>query len=1133
MPDLLDEISDYDSQKFANILRESLPYDPGQPPKTKGLPSPRSELPYELRSQVETEPPLPWTLFKKGLWGGLGILGWPFQRIEYSIATPMTAALEARRKTMEERGIDKGFSVIAPRFIKGAEAKREYDEVITALGSIGKPWIPGEPVPDTVKTFNDFFGSYYSALTGEEAPEWYKTISGGGTSVLVTPYLFGKILKGIAGAGKMTGIPQKIAARQLPAWKKLRLIAKAETGERIDKAQDLGKAFGNREIKKLAKELSNQTGRNITPNAVRLRLTQIIKGGITTRPELAAKANPVIQEVILAGDELKKLGILPEYTYVSKLPKKEIADLLKQKRELEKQLSNLSKPPSQEALKKLAERLKVKGVPATVNKINKIAENLGKQSPRLQERFLRVMLKTEKVDEKILSQLSKIEGKNVSDIEKIITRLESVATKPVLSKTDTRSLATTIKQLQKKSARLSEDLTKILDIKAVDEKSITEALTKIAGMEETKMVKIAGQLEELAGRVQAQEITGLPTLLKKISSMTRRFPGKAAKTAELEAKIAGITRTVQTSYKQGGTGYFPRMYLTKEEERAARRISMYSSERIRAKYAIKRQDIPEEARKAMGEIKDPRAIIRRLIQEGADIETAKLFQAAANNPAWVSSTWQNGFATKALPDTKPYGALRGKFVKQRIYDDVTELIKVKGQVESLYDAGIGYWKLGKVVFNPATHFRNMFSNSILLDLSGMDHAQQVKYMTKALGHIKKGSKDYNEAKKFFMHTTQVKGEIFDEMLRSFTTQKGEPFRRLFNTANKLGKTTAKVPSEIYQAEEFMGKFMKYLQMRDKGMSVMDSVMEANKWLFDYSDLAGWEKNIARRIMPFYTFPRKALPRVLEAAANNPLTVAKYPMIAKGMMQYSLYNLEISNKDWEGIETDLPDYMKNGNYILMPYRDQNGDLRFLDWTYLVPWGELYEANERGLLKVGITNPLFQLVADIRANKSGWTDRKIYDDAIPPEKQTEAYRREQNLKKMLYVWQGLVPSLAYKGIYWDKLYGAATGKKSRGKDMLLPEAIAHTLFGARTQAIDPQEQRRWRLLELNEEYQELRGNMLKVLMQNNNGDITKEEFEKKWDTYIEQMQKLHTDTFEEEEDMPTTEELLEAIDNMVEE
>ena len=98
------------------------------------------------------------------------------------------------------------------------------------------------------------------------------------------------------------------------------------------------------------------------------------------------------------------------------------------------------------------------------------------------------------------------------------------------------------------------------------------------------------------------------------------------------------------------------------------------------------------------------------------------------------------------------------------------------------------------------------------------------------------------------------------------------------------------------------------------------------------------------------------------------------------------------------------------------------------------------------------------------------------------------------------------------------------------MLLPETIAHTLFGVRTQAIDPDEQRIWRLMEMMDGFDELRGNMYKVAVQRSRGDITEEEYQEKWDIYMEQMMAFHADADEEAEDAPTAEELLKAMESL---
>lgn len=849
----------------------------------------------------------------KGVWKGLGIIAWPLERIEYTIATPITEA--ARQRTITQTMLGKKIYGAVP----WKEAKREYAEVAKSTYAALKTWIPGKPVPERAKTFNDFWGGYYREATGGlEAPEWYKWMAGTSTSFAVTPVVEGKLLRA-AGKG-IKPIGRLIGAKKLPLWEKAKLRARARVGVKAIKAEDIGKKLAKQDVDRISKELRKQ-GVRVGPKAIKQRIAQVIKGGVTEQPAIQKAANPSIQEFSQNFNVLQKLGLLPKEVYAVKLPKRRISQLI------------------------------------------------------LKKRFLQ-------------SKLTKLKARE-------------------------------------------------------------------------------------------------------------RFPGKAKLIRKFQSQISNITESIQTSYKYGGTGYLPRMYTTKEATTPS--LFRRAAKRIRAPYAKRRKAIPEAVRRQMGEIKEPAyPVTKRLIQQGSDIETAKLFDFASKQPGWTSPRWLPGLRGKALPDTKTYGALRGLYVHPKVYNDVTELVRIRSNFEKLYDTVIGTWKLGKVVWNPATHFRNKISNKILLDLSGMNYIQQSKYALKALKHYKANSKDYKVAKMYFARTTQVQGEIMGDLLKGSGSRQIKGFRGGLDDVNAFITKASKKPSALYQHEEFINKFMKYLQSRDKGMSVIDSVAEANKWLFDYSDLAKWEKLIARRAMPFYTFPRKALPRVLEAAATRPHTIAKYPLAAKTMTQYSLHKLNLTDKDYEKIKKELPSYMKRGSYILMPYRDKNNDLRFFDWTYIVPWGELHDAEERGLLKTGITNPLFQLTADISRNKSGWTDKEIY-------KGTDT-TKEKTFKAMKYIWQSLTPSLAYKGIYWDKLEEAATGKKTKmGKVQPLPEAIAHTIFGLRTQAIDVKTQRRFNMYKVQKNLSELQGKMINLINERKYGRITEEEFISTRQQYINQMRK----------------------------
>lgn len=909
----------------------------------------------------------------KGIWKALSVLSWPFERIEAGLATPTTAILrtigplvrEPAKAVMKDMlfgpnewninaikntirdgltpyakdvagdQLEPMLDDLAEKILKGdiseeeldealGEAKAALPEVLPAFYHGAKSFVPfTHQDPEKVKNFNDMWGAYYEELTGEEAPEWMRQTTGVATSFLALPTIFGKGLKLIKKAGLKVPAIQRLATRKLADWEQAKLIRKAKVYEHSTRAKNLGKSLANKDAKRMARELSLKTGTNITPEAVKLRLGQIIKGSITEQETLAKVANPIIEEFSHNFSELQKLGIIGPETFLTKLPKKRITELLEQR-------------------------------------------------------------------ESFQVQLSKLVG--------------------------------------------------------------------------------------------------------------RKFPGRAKKISSLEEKIAGITGKIQASYKVGGEQYLPRMYTTKEAEVAVRRIPVKGAPKVRAPYARIRKDIPPEVRKAMGEILEPAyPVTKRLIQEAQDIETSKLFKFAAEHGDWVDDVWRSGLAKKALPDTKGYGALRGKFVTPQVYNDVTELVRTRGDFEALYDSLVGSWKLGKVVLSPSTHFRNMISNSILLDLSGTDHIAQSKLLVRALKEMKAGSKEFQTAKSYFARTTLMSGELLDDMLRSAQVAEGTGLRKSINSYNSIIAKAVGKPAQVYQQEEFLFKFMKYLEQRDMGKSVIGAVQEGNKWLFDYGDLSRFEKVVARRVMPFYTFHRKALPRVLESAAERPLVLAKYPLLAWTEQKYALHKLEITDKDYAQIQKVLPEYMQRGSYLLMPFRDENGDLLFFDWTYIVPWGELFDAQDRGLLAATATNPLFQIVADITRNKSGWSGREIY-------KETDT-DKEKTFKMMLHLWETAVPSLAYKGIYWDKIYESATGKPSKmGKARPLGPTIAHTVFGLRTQAIDVEDQELFRLQEKQRKIHELEAKIRDIVIRENRGNIDEEEYTRKRDQYFNQIKEL---------------------------
>lgn len=1031
------------------------------------------------------------------VWKGLDALGWTLGRVENLIAAPYTPLVKEgaygarqliRYAMFKANGLEPPQDVkeaVELQYIGKYFKERSWPVLKEAVGGMGSAWKALNPwgrIQDKdIVSFIDVSKGYYSGITNEpesEAP-WYSIAGGVGTSFLVTPWATAQALKGLGKAAKATPIFQAIEEYRIPAYQRAKEMLRLQRGAKVYDARQLGKSVSEQDLAEIAKQLSEKAGKPIGTKAVSERITQIIKGGITEQSALAAKAGPIAEELAADQKILKELGILSEVTYTTKLTKAQIAAINTKLAKAQESLVKLQTVVPYQ--KKLLEQ--IAGLHPDVAKQRRIVDRLVEVAIKAEERGKKI---AEMGDEFIDAALEVTTGSPLS--QKIAGLLDFAPGDKALT-----SLGNRILSLEKLE-------------RVARNKEATEIL-KIAGKINPKVLAYVKQtvtdILNVAVKVEDSKVIGQGPLMKYVQSMKRTFPGKAGKIRETEDTIANLRQQLYTSETTGGTGYLRRLYMTKEAEVAEKaKMPFFSRFRIRAPYAKARENIPGEVRKKMGEILTAEyPVTKALVQEGADIELAKFFRQIKETPGWTNSMASQGF--KMLPDDKAYGELAGAFVKSVIYNDVKDMIQIKSNFGAMYDTLMGTWKSAHTVWNPSLHFRNMFGNSFLLDISGVDHIQQGKLLLKIISEMRGNSDEFQNAMRYLSRGTFTQGELLDDLLAGSKQVGGIGIQKSINIAAKLSSRISSVPGDVYSKEEFVGKFMKYLAEREKGASVIDSVRAANKALFDYGDLSAWEKTYARRAMPFYTFPRKAIPAVIEAMANNPYAVAKYPLFSWAIERYSVNNLGLSEGDYAQVQKVLPDYMKTGSFILMPWRNANGDLQFFDQTHLLPWGTLSEIQSRGVSNVVVSNPIVQLVGDIQRNKNSFNEQPIW-----METDTE---REIFAKQVLHFWQTAAPIPPWfpGGRYYDKMYEAITGKSTKkwdiltGKKPLLPQTLAHTIFGLRTQPVDVDLQTMFKFGDKQAKFSELQQKMMNAIIQNTGGNISPENLDKEREQYIQQM------------------------------
>ena len=580
--------------------------------------------------------------------------------------------------------------------------------------------------------------------------------------------------------------------------------------------------------------------------------------------------------------------------------------------------------------------------------------------------------------------------------------------------------------------------------------------------------------------------------------------------------------------------YMRRMYTSKMQKQPGWKVFSLNNLRLRLNALKKRKDLTADVLKRLGEIKEPALPTAVTVKEISEsVANAKLFQTVASNPEWTAAHNLTGSMVK-MADSPALGALKGKFVIPSIADDINGIVSVKDPsiMFRTYGKMLGAWKYGKVVLNPATHARNMMSNSILLDLSGTGHAKQaILYPRAFVEYLSKG-KIYQQALEDgaiggeFVGTEVAKLKTFYESVTGGHTSK------ILN----ILKAPFKAASNVYRGEEQIAKMVKYMDVLDKGGVRKFAAEQAQKTLFDYAKIPTFIE-VSKHAAPFITFTYKSIPRIAEAMIERPLKVYKYFAFFNAWNSAARKTLGMNPEQFARENKALPPWLLKSiggmpANLMMPWRenptdalkdfkagkiteaelnaitDQRGRTNWLNLEYILPLGMAPEIAQKGIIKGFISNPFFNIVADIKANKD-FAGNKI----IP----TAASKAETIQAITQYAYRQLAPSFApgtgifgekyselFKGGYsFEKVMGAKYEKedfKERVRGMT--PVLLDTLAGLKLTPIDVDESEFFRIKKIEQTVQELTIDALKL----NTSDVSEEYKEKQMERIFQKMQTL---------------------------
>ena len=209
-----------------------------------------------------------------------------------------------------------------------------------------------------------------------------------------------------------------------------------------------------------------------------------------------------------------------------------------------------------------------------------------------------------------------------------------------------------------------------------------------------------------------------------------------------------------------------------------------------------------------------------------------------------------------------------------------------------FDSVQNWWK-AQVLISPSYHLRNTVSNFWSNWLAGVKNplvynkarmvqngkkANEVISITDAgekltRGAILKGAKQRDVIGRGW-YGSDIAQALADEIGGRWrgilNKEMWKPWKQKF----VLIKTNRAVGSAI----EDNARLAHYIDKLQKGFSADDAARSVKKFLFDYSDLSPTEKNIFKRLLPFYTWTRKNIPLQIENLIVQPEKFAAIPKV---------------------------------------------------------------------------------------------------------------------------------------------------------------------------------------------------------------------------------------------------------------
>lgn len=332
--------------------------------------------------------------------------------------------------------------------------------------------------------------------------------------------------------------------------------------------------------------------------------------------------------------------------------------------------------------------------------------------------------------------------------------------------------------------------------------------------------------------------------------------------------------------------------------------------------------------------------------------------------------------------------------KMAINKDILRLVEIgtdqkqaKGLVR-LYDQYLNFFKRNKVL-SPSFQINNLLGNSSNMFLAGINPTKQAELFPEALNIMNKSDDLMRKAANGIELTSKEQKmlDIWNSFIDAgFGDPKSLTAMQLSDMPDSLKKYFEKgtKPSNL---KEFLVDGLPYLN--NKMNNTMDTMarlvtfMEGSrnkkfldklgvenageavrKVLFDPTDMTDFERDVMKRVMPFYTFTKKNLAFQFDNLSRNG---SQYSKLIRGYDR--LLDAATDNNS-----ENVSDWLKDNLYIPIPSIGKDGSYKVIRGA--LPFGNLIDTLENPMSNfTNLSSPLIKMPIELANNMNSFTGREI--------------------------------------------------------------------------------------------------------------------------------------------------------------